>query len=149
MLGVDYVPASVQLASAVAAAAGFPQLAFQARFAARGAGARLTCVQVDDVLDSVLPAACADLVVDKGTWDAVGLAADGEVARGRYRASLTRLLRPGALFVITSCNATADELLAEFSGATLAEVDRVRTYPVFRFGGHEGSRVATLAFRRL
>jgi len=34
VLGVDYVPASVQLASAVAAVAGFPQLAFQARSAA-------------------------------------------------------------------------------------------------------------------
>ena len=104
---------------------------------------------MDNVLDSALPSACADLVVDKGTWDAVGLAADGEVARGRYRTTVTRLLRPGALFIITSCNATADELLAEFAGAALAEVDRVRTYPVFRFGGREGSRVATLAFQRL
>ena len=111
------------------------------------------------MLASALPDGCADLVVDKGTLDAIGLAADGDAARTKYAATVARLLPRGGLFVITSCNATADELAAEFTGsgdggaeggaAVFAEVDRVRTYPVFRFGGHEGTRVATLAFRRL
>ncbi len=53
------------------------------------------------------------------------------------------------LQVITSCNSTADELSAEFveSGAFM-EHERVRTYPVFRFAGVEGTRVATVAFIR-
>jgi hypothetical protein len=118
--------------------------------------------QEDDVLSSALPDACADLVVDKGTLDAIGLAADGAVARTRYAATVARLLPAGGLLVITSCNATADELAAEFTGGgvsggegasppppAFAEVERVRTYPVFRFGGQEGTRVATVAFRRL
>jgi hypothetical protein len=142
---VDYVAASVELSREVAAAAGLPQLRFQE----------------DDVLSSALPDASADLVVDKGTLDAIGLAADGAVARTRYAATVARLLPPGGLLVITSCNATADELAAEFTAAgvssgegaplppAFAEVERVRTYPVFRFGGHEGTRVATVAFRRL
>jgi hypothetical protein len=114
------------------------------------------------VLASALADGCADLLVDKGTLDAVGLAADGDAARARYAATVARLLPRGGLLVITSCNATADELAAEFAGGgaggdaeasaaprAFAEVDRVRTYPVFRFGGHEGTRVATVAFRRL
>lgn len=109
--------------------------------------------QVDDVLSSALPDGCADLVVDKGTLDAIGLAANGDAARLRYAATVARLLPRGGLLIITSCNATADELVQEFTGdsaaAAFAEVERVRTYPVFRFGGHEGTRVATVAFRRL
>lgn len=132
---MDYVAASVQLARRVAAAAGLSPAAL--RF------------EEDDVLQSAQPDACADLLVDKGTLDAVGLAADGPAARLRYAATAARLLRRGGLLCVTSCNATADELAAEFGGDVFAELDRVRTYPTFRFGGQEGTRVATVAFRRL
>lgn len=77
---------------------------------------------------------------------------------------------------ITSCNSTKDELIAEVNrfnrlqksnscngkddkddkqangpdlGSTepmLEYIDHVRTYPTFRFGGVEGSRVSTVAF---
>ncbi len=106
------------------------------------------------MLASALGDGCADLVVDKGTLDAIGLAADGAAARLRYAATVARLLPRGGLLLITSCNATADELAAEFTAGDDAapafrEVERVRSYPVFRFGGHEGTRVATVAFVRL
>ena len=133
VLGLDYVAASVELSRRVAAAAGLPAL----RFAE------------DDVLQSAQPDGCADLLVDKGTLDAVGLAPDGPAARKRYAATAARLLRLGGVLCVTSCNATADELAAEFQGGAFCEIDRVRTYPVFRFGGHEGTRVATVAFRRI
>ena len=132
MLGLDYVAASVELSRRVAAAAGLPALRFEE----------------DDVLQSAQPDGCADLLVDKGTLDAVGLAPDGPAARRRYAATAARLLRPGGVLCVTSCNATADELAAEFQGPAFNEIDRVRTYPVFRFGGREGTRVATVAFRR-
>ena len=132
VLGLDYVAASVELSRRVAAAAGLPAL----RFAE------------DDVLQSAQPDGCADLLVDKGTLDAVGLAPDGPEARKRYAATAARLLRRGGVLCVTSCNQTADELSAEFQGEAFTEIDRVRTYPVFRFGGHEGTRVATVAFRR-
>lgn len=132
VLGVDYVAASVQLARRVAEAAGLSALRFEE----------------DDVLQSSQPDASADLLVDKGTLDAVGLAPDGPAARLRYADTAFRLLRPGGVLCITSCNATADELAAEFQGDRFKEIDRVRTYPVFRFGGQEGTRVATVAFRR-
>ncbi len=109
------------------------------------------------MLASALGDGCADLVVDKGTLDAIGLATDGAAARLRYAATVARLLPRGGLLLITSCNATADELAAEFTAPAAGddaapafrEVERVRSYPVFRFGGHEGTRVATVAFVRL
>ena len=132
LTGVDYVSESVDLATAVAAAAQVPATFLQ-----------------DDLCDSRLPDACADLVVDKGTLDAVGLSVAGEAGKARYSGSLARLLPPGGLLVVTSCNSTADELSAELQGTgVFEEVDRVRNYPVFRFGGVEGARVATVAFRR-
>ncbi len=38
---------------------------------------------------------------------------------------------------------------ASAGGGRFEYVDHVRTYPVFRFGGIEGSRVCTVAFRRI
>ena len=67
-------------------------------------------------------------------------------------------LAPGGVFLLTSCNNTAEELVRHFTspnaaawggdGASpLAELDRVR-YPTFQFGGVVGAGVATVAFRR-
>jgi hypothetical protein len=106
----------------------------------------------DDLLQTRLERGAFWLALDKGTFDAVGLRADRTEARAAYRAAVAALLRPGALLVVTSCNSTADELSAELQaaagGASFEEVDRVRDYPVFRFSGVEGARVATVAFRR-
>ena len=164
LTGADYSGAAVRLAAAVAARRGV-------------AGIRWV---VDDFLASRLGAAAYDLLIDKGTLDAVGLRADGASARACYRQAAHRLLAPRGLLVVTSCNSTLAELVAEFCGVdacgALARgacagtggtvpcarksagessakahweyVDHVRTYPVFRFGGVEGSRVCTAAFRR-
>ena len=89
LLGVDYVAASIALSREVAAAGGVACARFQE----------------DDVLRSALPAAAFDLVVDKGTFDAVGLRADGEQARSLYLDAVARLLPPGGLLVLTSASA--------------------------------------------
>eukprot|EP01018_Ginkgo_biloba_P027357 Gb_05761 [translate_table: standard] len=94
-----------------------------------------------------------------------------------YWGAVSKLVAPGGLLVITSCNSTKDELVDEVSSyqQSLVEsnsnseevlaclpsaasndgsqpvfqyVDHVRTYPTFTFGGVEGSRVATVAFLR-
>jgi SAM-dependent methyltransferase len=150
LLGVDYVPAAVELSRSVAGGAGVTCARFQVR--TQGCPSALAVharFQEDDVLNSALTSESVDLAVDKGTFDAVGLAADGARARVRYLASVARLLPPAGLLVVTSCNSTADELTAEFCAAGLfAEHERVKTYPVFRFGGREGCRVCTVAFAR-
>ncbi|GKC83614.1 eEF1A lysine methyltransferase 2, partial [Tanacetum coccineum] len=156
---------------------------------------------VDDILETKLDKKF-HLVIDKGTLDAIGLHPDGqsklcvseccvyhrlatpqEVSNYRfldtliyyrimYWESISRLVAPGGLVVITSCNHTRDELVLEVenfnrlkastaqeteaSGDTgvytttpmFSYLDHIRTYPTFMFGGSVGSRVATVAFVR-
>ena len=100
-----------------------------------------------------------DLITDKGTFDAVGLSDGAAASRRLYAGAAARLLKPGGLLVITSCNSTMQELCGHMWGSTghaddpqaqaFKYVDHVRTYPTFRFGGCEGSRVCTVAFQRL
>jgi len=93
-----------------------------------------------------------DVLTDKGTLDAVGLSTNAAENRVRYREAVWNLLHSGGLLVVTSCNSTAAELQAEFCGGESSSfrfVDRVKTYPVFQFGGVEGSKVCTLAFQKV
>ncbi|THU63476.1 hypothetical protein C4D60_Mb01t16140 [Musa balbisiana] len=121
---------------------------------------------VDDVLETKLDRKF-QLVMDKGTLDAIGLHPDGPLKRIMYWESVWNLVAPGGILVITSCNNTKDELLQEVENlnqkktsiqeldpesgsvpAVFQYIDHVRTYPTIMFGGVEGSRVCSVAFRR-
>lgn len=149
LTGTDYSDGAVELAKAVAEREGVSSATFL----------------VDDVLESKLERKFR-LVTDKGTLDAIGLHPDGQAHRALYWKAVCRLLLPGGVLVVTSCNHTKDELVAEVDkfrldsdadddhkdGAadklrSLHYVDHVRSYPTFMFGGREGSRVVTVAFR--
>ena len=88
--------------------------------------------------------ATQDLVVLDG-----GLATELERRGFRLRdhlwsASVLAALKPGGVFVITTCNSTADEVSALFTARGFVEKDRV-PYPTFEFGGRKGAAVATVA----
>ena len=52
---------------------------------------------------------------DKGTYDAICLNPDDpKEKRNRYYSNVRKLLKDGALFVITSCNWTEEELKSHF-----------------------------------
>ncbi|KAJ6131545.1 S-adenosylmethionine-dependent methyltransferase [Penicillium sp. IBT 18751x] len=95
-----------------------------------------------------------DIVLDKGTFDAISLADDAKETRvcERYPDIARRLLRRGGFLVVTSCNWTEDELVKWFTGAEgkdrLVVWGRVE-YPRFRFGGQEGQGVCTVCFQRV
>jgi hypothetical protein len=96
-----------------------------------------------------------DIVLDKGTFDAVSLADDAKTIRvcERYPDIARRLVRRGGFLIVTTCNWTEEELVHWFtggrtSGDRLAVWGRVE-YPRFRFGGHEGQGVCTVCFQRL
>ena len=105
-----------------------------------------------------------DLLTDKGTLDAIGLMADAQKTRAQYKHSVTGLLKIRGLLVITSCNSSKDELIAELTcgsqdgadpaapavqeAGCLVYVDHVQTYPVLKYGGQQGTHVCTVAFRR-
>lgn len=100
-----------------------------------------------------------DVVHDKGTFDAISLS-DETDAGGAHRASegykgrVVRLVRPGGLFLVTSCNWTEAELEGWFGegsagveGGGFARVGRVN-YPSFSFGGVKGQTISTLCFQK-
>ncbi|KAK0621343.1 methyltransferase domain-containing protein [Bombardia bombarda] len=182
LLGVDYSEKSVALARRVAEA----RRRGGARIAGEDIEFRVWDVlggSIDDVLASqpkteteatqphtqttdtntARPDAGWDLVLDKGTFDAISLS-DERDAHGRricegYGARVLQLLRPGGVFLVTSCNWTEAELKGWFeadkekgvngnsstSGMVLRQIGRV-AYPSFSFGGVKGQTISTLCF---
>jgi SAM-dependent methyltransferase len=155
LTGTDYSEGAIDLARNLADRDGFTNIKFL----------------VDDILETKLDRTF-QLVMDKGTLDAIGLHPDGTIKRIMYWDSISRLVAPGGLVVITSCNNTRDELVQEVENfnqrrvgpsddlenstepassqesAPFRYVDHIRSYPTFMFGGSVGSRVATVAFQR-
>ncbi|XVF31720.1 hypothetical protein REPUB_Repub17cG0016400 [Reevesia pubescens] len=69
-------------------------------------------MKVDDILETKLERRF-QLVMDKGTLDAIGLHPDGPIKRMMYWDAVSKLVAPGGVLVITSCNHTKDELVQE------------------------------------
>ncbi|KAF1919198.1 S-adenosyl-L-methionine-dependent methyltransferase [Ampelomyces quisqualis] len=140
MVGVDYSGKSVELARGI-----------QRR---KGEGYEDLRFEEWDVLAQAASPMLAegwDVVLDKGTFDAVCLSNEVD-ARGRrvcegYKERVVPLIAPGGRFLITSCNWTEEELKGWFDGGELGFVGKVK-YPSFTFGGREGSSVVTLCFQR-
>ncbi|ERN00083.1 protein-lysine N-methyltransferase Mettl10 [Amborella trichopoda] len=145
LTGTDYVEGAIDLARNLADRSGFSNINFL----------------VDDILDTKLERQF-QLVTDKGTLDAIGLHPDGPIKRIMYWEAVSKLVAPGGILVITSCNSTKDELVQEvdiFNQRSYTSDskdqdpqfryhDHIRTYPTYSFGGSEGNRVATVAFLR-
>ncbi len=100
-----------------------------------------------------------DLVLDKGTFDAISLSSDTvrngdgkeEKTFETYPAKVGDLIRPGGYFLITSCNWTEREVIKRFSIGEMQDVFEVFhriQYPVYQFGGQQGQGVASVCFRR-
>ncbi|XP_032813034.2 EEF1A lysine methyltransferase 2 isoform X2 [Petromyzon marinus] len=136
LTGIDYSAAAVRLAQSIASEQGHPHIVFQeVDFLALAAAAG------DRSLGPF------DVCVDKGTLDAVSLSPDGATERrADYVEALRRMLGPGGLFVITSCNWTRPELLSHFSDGF--ELEEQIPTPTFTFGGSTGNSITSLVFRR-
>ncbi|KAG5917937.1 hypothetical protein E4U53_004142 [Claviceps sorghi] len=157
-LGVDYSPQSVQLARQVGAAKSREK-------PDAGADDKTPPVRFEewDILmgpwETVLPGPerAWDVVLDKGTFDAVSLSGERTDAGGRicevYPERVLPLVREGGLFLITSCNWTEDELTAWFAGrrgpdgGRFVPAGRIE-YRTFSFGGVKGQTISTLCFRK-
>lgn len=143
MVGVDYAPQSVRLAEEIRASKGDEYADIQFHewdLLGQEPGSWLG----DDGFDVVL---------DKGTFDAICLAQETD-AQGRricegYRGKVEGLVKKGGRFLITSCNWTEEEVKGWFDveGGELVYESKAK-YPSFTFGGRTGSSVCTLCFRR-
>ncbi|KAJ7104037.1 S-adenosyl-L-methionine-dependent methyltransferase [Mycena belliarum] len=91
-----------------------------------------------------------DLILDKGTFDAIALAekdADGKSPAAHYPGRVARLLKPGGYFLITSCNFTEDELRTNFeTTATGLKYHSRIQHKTYTFGGKSGSPCSSVAF---
>ncbi|KIO34364.1 hypothetical protein M407DRAFT_240669 [Tulasnella calospora MUT 4182] len=144
ILGVDYSEDSVRLARSVARHRSVPGLRFEASDFLSEDPPQL------EGMDS--SAGGWDLLLDKGTFDAIALADktnDGSAPIDGYPTRISRLLKSGAYFLITSCNFTEEELKQRFSAPAIGLVYHSRIqHPTFTFGGKTGSTCSSVAFKK-
>ncbi|KAF1948967.1 hypothetical protein CC80DRAFT_529692 [Byssothecium circinans] len=145
LIGIDYSAQSITLANEI--------------LARKPASARIAIAFHEfDILSSTSDApgwiaSGFDVVLDKGTFDAISLSSETDSSGRRicegYREKVEKLVKKKGRFLITSCNWTEEELRGwfEVDGGELVFENKVQ-YPSFRFGGREGSSVCTLCFRR-
>ncbi|KAH8665002.1 S-adenosyl-L-methionine-dependent methyltransferase [Tricladium varicosporioides] len=92
-----------------------------------------------------------DVVLDKGTFDAISLSEETD-SNGRricegYKEKVVPLIREGGILLVTSCNWTAEELRAWFEGGELKYVNCIG-YRTFSFGGKKGQTISSVCFRK-
>ncbi|WWC58164.1 uncharacterized protein I303_100700 [Kwoniella dejecticola CBS 10117] len=107
-----------------------------------------------------------DLVMDKGTYDALCLSqekitstedeeslkgdGDGMLPSQLYPERIAKLVKKGGLFLITSCNFTEEEIRARYTKEELGfEFHSSVPHPSFAFGGKSGTTVCTVAFKKI
>ncbi|CAI5449701.1 unnamed protein product [Caenorhabditis angaria] len=91
-----------------------------------------------------------DIILDKGTWDAMSLSDERDSRLSSYLKFLNRAMKPNSKFVIFSCNFTIDELKRQFACADqliefVAEVPAAHT---FSFGGKQGVTSTGAVFQK-
>ena len=109
--------------------------------------------EVCDILEDPLKSDCQamkriyDVVVDKGTFDAISLGETALDDKRTYVKNVASVLEPEGLLLITSCNWTEEELTAQFCDHFT--VHSALPTPSFSFGGQTGHNVTTVVFRKV
>ena len=142
MLGVDYCAPSIELARKIATTMGLDDVKFEQW----------------DVMQDPQPEEwqnAFDVVLDKGTFDAISLSGEKDEHGRRsvegYRERVENLVKRDGYFVVTSCNWTRSELVHWFTGPEGSDhslkVYSEVSYPTFLFGGQTGQSISTLCFK--
>ncbi|XP_071336437.1 EEF1A lysine methyltransferase 2 isoform X2 [Trachinotus anak] len=132
LTGIDYSPASVELARNVLQAEDLVDVT----------------VKEMDFLNCQGELKDFDVCIDKGTFDAISLNPHNtEEGKKLYVQALKDALKDEGLFAVTSCNWTKEQLLDRFSEG-FEFVQELPT-PSFQFGGRTGNSVTALIFKRL
>ena len=149
LLGVDYSEKSVEFARRIAGHKGFG-----AEAGGREVEFRWWDVMSQDPVGVVLDGRNEkgwDVVLDKGTFDAISLSAEKDAGGRRiyegYKERVVPLIREEGILLITSCNWTEDELVAWFQGRELEYVETIK-YKSFSFGGRKGQTISSVCFRK-
>ncbi|KAF8813323.1 S-adenosyl-L-methionine-dependent methyltransferase [Phlegmacium glaucopus] len=144
--GIDYSPGAVVLSSQIAQTRGGSMISFS----------ECDFLKDDPPLPGIYRLAFRidvwDLILDKGTYDAIALGQKDDQGRSpsvNYPDRAARLLKPGGYFLITSCNFTEDELKSNFATPEtgLTYHSRIQ-HPTYTFGGKSGSICSSVAFKK-
>lgn len=145
LLGIDYSPGSISLSQRVAVNRSVEKITFKLCDFLTEDPPRLS--NMPEALHSW------DLLLDKGTFDAIALAekdASGNSPSDSYPARVSRLLRPDGLFLITSCNFTEEELKDKFATDQMGLRYHSRIqHKTFSYGGKSGSICSSVAFQKV
>ncbi|KAI5804337.1 S-adenosyl-L-methionine-dependent methyltransferase [Geopyxis carbonaria] len=143
MVGIDYSPKAIELARMVANK--------------RGIGESLRFEVMDIIKDNIegaswVPNGGFDVILDKGTYDAISLSEEllgnGKRVYEDYPKKVSVVLKTGGLLIVASCNWTEDELKQKMTAqCDLKYHGRIR-YPSFSFGGKVGQTISTVCFKK-
>uniref|UniRef100_A0A0R3Q136 Protein-lysine N-methyltransferase n=1 Tax=Angiostrongylus costaricensis TaxID=334426 RepID=A0A0R3Q136_ANGCS len=90
-----------------------------------------------------------DVLLDKGTWDAMSLSNDRDSRVHIYRTAVKDALTSRGKFVILSCNFTREELCQFFDdGSSLVFITEIPAAHSFTFGGRAGVTSTGVVFER-
>ncbi|KAK1166606.1 EEF1A lysine methyltransferase 2 [Acipenser oxyrinchus oxyrinchus] len=131
LTGIDYSPASVELAKNIMAKE------------------ELTNIRImeEDFLSPSPELSGFDVCIDKGTFDAISLNPENAAEnREQYARAVRSVLKDDGLFIITSCNWTKDQLLSILCKGF--EIQQELPTPSFQFGGRTGNSVTALVLKR-
>jgi EEF1A lysine methyltransferase 2 len=149
MLGVDYSEKSVEFARRIAEDKGF-----RVNTREKEVEFRWWDVMSQDPVGVVLEGRNEqgwDVVLDKGTFDAISLSEEKDTNGRRicdgYKERVVPLIRDEGVLLVTSCNWTEEELIAWFQGGELEYMDTIK-YKSFSFGGRKGQTISSVCFRK-
>ena len=135
LTGVDYSLPSIVLCKDIAKKAGKSEIKYQV---------------LDVINECNQNQQFYDLILDKGTFDAISLASFqdykvSEVPSVIYVKNVATMIKQSGFLLITSCNWTESELLDKFS--QYFEFHQRLPYPTFKFGGSSGSTITSLILK--
>ncbi|KAG1739214.1 S-adenosyl-L-methionine-dependent methyltransferase [Suillus paluster] len=146
LLGIDYSEGAVQLAQSVAQSRNLTAVTFRV----------CDFLQEDPPLlpdnQKADDNGAWDLILDKGTYDAIALMEkdeNGRIPVEGYPMRIAKLLNLGGHFLITSCNFTEAELQSKFiTEETGLQYHSRIVHPTISFGGSTGSACSSVAFTK-
>jgi len=133
LTGVDYSASAVDLANAIAAS--------------RKASITYKTLDILHPVESSGDNNYYDLLLDKGTYDAISLMEDfGPTIRQRYLSTISDMLTPDGLFLIATCNWTREEIIQHVD-KYYTPLEVIPT-PSMQFGGKQGNTVSVVVFKK-
>jgi len=133
LTGVDYSASAVELADAIAT----------------NRKAAITYKTLDLLSDAAdnIGHQKYNLLLDKGTYDAISLMEDfGPTLRQRYLSTTSEMLEEDGLFLIATCNWTREEIIKHMENC-FTPMEVIPT-PSMQFGGQQGNTVSIVVFKK-